>query len=147
MAGRNFGRQAQSRARREAKDHLALSQTEIDAETLYHPPEECDCVVLPQEIYLDATNQMLVVLYLHQQRLVRFFMAWQCRTRDGDWAERYSVCTLHGYLHEHTTGHSQPNDRRDVTPLYSQADVQECHDRAYDLVHTRYQFANGGTYG
>lgn len=147
MAGKNFGRQAQARARRDSKEHLALASAAVDAERLYKPPDECDCDVFPSEVRLDKTNRLHVTLYFHGGRLVRFFMAWQCIDREGQWVERYSVCTMHGNLHEHTTGHQTPNDARTVMWLYSQPDVQDCHDKAYDMVLNRYQFANGGTYG
>lgn len=144
MAGRNFGRQHRARARRDTKDHLALASAEVNAEQLYHPPDESECDVDPSELYLDPLNRLHVTLYWRDGRLVRFFMAWQSREYRGDWDERYSVCTLHGYLHEHTSGHQVANDIRNVAPLYSQADVQDCHDQAYDMVHSRYQFASGG---
>lgn len=142
MAGRNFGRQDRARARREAKEHLALAQAEVDAASTYEPPEDSE--PSPLEYRLDSTNRIHATLYYYERRLVRFFIAWQCLDRAGDWVERYSVCTSHGSLHEHTTGHQRPGDARHIEWLYSQADVQECHDRAYDMVHARYQFANGG---
>lgn len=144
MAGRNLGRHSRAQARRDAKQHLALAQAEIAEEELYHPPAEADCDVDPSELYLDPDNRLHVTLYWCDGRLVRFFMAWQSREHVGEWSERYSVCTKHGMLHEHTTGHQEPNDSRHVLSLYSQADVQDCHDRAYDMVHSRYQFASGG---
>lgn len=147
MAGNNFGKQSKREERRDAKQHLALQSVAIDAEQLYFSPDADDCdSVLSQAYLLDSLNRLHTALYYQDGKLVRFFFAWQCLDRAGDWVERYSVCTMHGYLHEHTTGHQKP-DRRDVKALYSQTDVQDCHDKAYDMVLERFQFASGGPYG
>lgn len=124
-------------ARRSAR--AALASTD-----LYEPPPQGDCDVDTAEYFLSQDHYIHVTLKLHQGRLVGFFIAWMALDRDGEWSERYSVCTAHGYLHEHTTGHHRQDDRVDIQPLRSQVDVQESHDRAYELVHTRYIFAVGG---
>jgi hypothetical protein len=111
---------------------------------LYKPPSEDECFKDENEIYLSKHHQILTVLWFHEGRLVRFFIAWMSRDRDGEWSERYSVCAQHGYFHEHTTGHHRPDDRQDILPLRSQVDVQECHDSGYERVHNRYIFATGG---
>ncbi len=111
---------------------------------LYTPPDDDACEIQEQELWLSAQNRIMLVMVLDNRRLVRFFVAWQTRDRDGDWTEKYSVCTKHGWLHEHTTGHHSPDDRKNRKPLYSQVDVQECYDEAYELVHGRYLETTGG---
>lgn len=70
--------------------------------------------------------------------LVFFAIVWSQRTTFGGWVERYSVDSGHGYYHEHVSGHQEPDDRRDLRPLYSQVDVQECFDPGYDRVQDRH---------
>lgn len=66
--------------------------------------------------------------------LVFFAIIWSRRDTFGNWREQYSCDSGHGYFHEHLWGHQRKNDRRNVRPLYSQVDVQECFDPAYDKV-------------
>ncbi|MFE7067404.1 hypothetical protein [Microbacterium sp. NPDC057658] len=124
-------------ARRAAKE--ALEKRE-----LFEPPPDDLCDIDVSEIYLGEEHQIIVKLGFHEGRLVLFFIAWMARDRDGEWSERYSVCTKHGHLHEHPTGHHRPNDRVDLQPLRSQVDVQESYDKAYERVHSRYIYATGG---
>lgn len=124
----------EKRAEKQALAEFALAAEE----TLYHPPET-DCEKSPDEVYLDEQHHLVVVTYAHLGKLVRFFIALKKTVdHEDDPVEQYSVCTLHGYLHEHTTGHQRPNDRRDIRPLHSQVDVQESFDGAYDMVFDRY---------
>lgn len=111
---------------------------------LYEAPADSECDIETSEIWLNKSHHLRVVYAYQHRRLVRFFIAWMALDRDGEWSERYSVCTRHGHLHEHTTGHHRPDDRRDLRELRSQVDVQECHDEAYEKVHNRYVFATGG---
>lgn len=135
-----------SRDNRIENDRLArrAARQAHEALDLYSPPSEVECDVDRTEIWLSNDHQILTVLHFHERRLVRFFIAWLARDRDGEWSERFSVCAQHGYLHQHTTGHHREDDRVDIRPLRSQVDVQEAHDEAYDLVHNRYIFATGG---
>jgi len=70
--------------------------------------------------------------------VVFFAIIWSKRDSFGGWQEMYSCDSGHGYFHEHVTGHRKQNDRRDVRALYSQVDVQECFDPAYDKVQDRH---------
>lgn len=85
--------------------------------------------------------------FLHfNHTLVFFAVVWSERTAFGRFIERYSVDTGHGHYHEHTSGHQRPNDRRDLRPLLSQVDVQECFDDGYDRVQDRHDhFCRGGS--
>lgn len=136
-----------SRDNRIENDRIArrAARAAPDSVELYEAPPSIDCDVDTAEYFLSKDHYIHVTLRLHEGRLVGFFMAWMARDRDGEWSERYSVCTSHGYLHEHTTGHHRAGDRIDIHPLRSQVDVQEGHDRAYELVHSRYIFAVGGS--
>lgn len=148
MAGRNLGKNAQARSRREAREQRKAMESELNTGQLYHAPPADECDVDPSDAFLDPTNRLHTTYYYYRGRLVRFFMAWQSLERGEEWIERYSVCTKHGYLHEHRTGHQMPDDARNIDPLYSQADVQESHDKAYDMVLNRYQLVSrGGEHG
>lgn len=143
MAGNNIGKHAQATSRREARKQLEEQQALID-ETQLYDPDISNCVLDPSELFLDETNRLHTTYYWEHGKIVRFFFAWQYLERGIEWVERYSVCAQHGYLHEHTHGHQVPDDRVNIAPLYSQTDVQELHDDAYDMVHTRYQMISGG---
>ena len=107
------------------------------SQVLYEPPPPKDCREDSSFFEPSDGHRIISTLVWYRGRLVRFYFAW-CVVKDGDWVERYSVCTRHGWLHEHRTGHRGKYDRRDLEPLYSQVDVQEAHDKAYNLVHNRY---------
>lgn len=76
--------------------------------------------------------------------LVYFAIVWVKKVDLEEWEEQYSCDTGHGHFHEHVTGHRKPNDARNLRPLYSHVDVQECFDRGYDLVHDRHDRNCGG---
>ncbi len=63
-----------------------------------------------------------------------FFAILYNRVEDGRGSELYSVDTGHGHFHEHTHGHRKRNDRRDISPLFAQVNVQECFDTGYSTV-------------
>jgi hypothetical protein len=105
---------------------------EPQPEVYEHPCNEnlCDESRLPVELDIGSRIDQR----FHYQRMRPVFFALVFSVWDGErWVERYSVDTAHGYLHDHPTGH-RTDDRRDIQPLYSQIDVQECYDQAYDLV-------------
>lgn len=134
-----------SRDNRIENDRIARRAARLaaEAEDLYIPPPDSECEVDVAEYPLSKGHKIHVTLVMKDRRLVRFFIAWMALDRDGEWSERYSVCTRHGHLHEHVTGHHRPNDGVNIEPLRSQADVETSHDLAYDRVHNRYIFAVG----
>lgn len=139
MPNRNDRIANDRRARRDARESELL-------ESLWEAPADNECDK-DESIYdLPLRGHRLVVVLVSQHgRLVRFFIAWEAWSEsNGRWEERYSICTRHGYVHEHLTGHRQPNDRRNIAPITAQVDVQESHDNAYEMVHNRYIEATGG---
>jgi len=110
---------------------------------LFHRPEAILCE--KTEVPVDLTkpgHRIVQSLWYFDFRLVYFAILWIELTPNG-WRERYSVDTGHGYFHEHTHGHAKA-DRKDIKPLYTYVDVQECFDEGYDLVHGKYVKQSGG---
>lgn len=85
----------------------------------------CGCRIVSRAVYAE---------YL----LVQFAVIWVHRIDIDEWEEMYSVDTAHGSYHEHVTGHKKKPDARELRPLYTQVDVQECFDAAYDRVLDRH---------
>lgn len=84
-------------------------------------------------IALDKTMFIQQRLSYQQHKLVSFFIG--LFAVDGEVnKELYSVDTHHGWLHAHIYGHQSPQDRRDVRQLFSQQDVEESFEEAYDMV-------------
>lgn len=140
----NLRRMARKQERMQnAKRARAVGRSQREAE-LYETPsgenhrEEtyptdliCGCRIAQRLIYADFA-------------LIYFAIVWVKRVDLDEWQEQYSCDTGHGYFHEHVTGHRKPHDSRNLRPLYSQVDVQECFDRGYDLVHDRHDQNCGG---
>ncbi|MEW1707007.1 hypothetical protein AB0230_07170 [Microbacterium sp. NPDC089190] len=129
--------------RQQAKrDRAALSAT--PEPTLYEHPLDAEEERYPVALMCKCRISQRLLTVDHA--LVYFAIVWSRRNSFGTWTERYSVDTGHGYFHEHTAGHQRPNDRRDIRPLYSQVDVQECFDNGYDRVQSRHDhMCEGGS--
>lgn len=124
----------QDRARNAKRDRGRRG--ELPIEDLYAAPSEVTEDEYP--VALMCGCRIVQRLQFARGTLVFFAIMWIKRDGFGKWEEQHSVDTGHGYFHEHTHGHRRANDRRNVKPLYSQLDVQECFDDGYDLVQNRH---------
>lgn len=128
MASRRDRREQAKRARRKA--------SLVPEAELYRAPEDgtqentvqadlvCGCRIVTRTRYLYASP-------------VYFAILWVRESSSGQWIEQYSCDSGHGHYHEHVHGH-RGKDRRDIMPLHTQVDVQECWDDAYDRVTRRH---------
>ncbi|MFP5290190.1 MAG: hypothetical protein ACLGH5_04260 [Actinomycetes bacterium] len=127
MANRQDRRRNATRARKKVA---------VSLEVYERPADGCEEMRIPVPMpHPRFRITQRLVSYRHQ--LVEFAVIlseWDGR----GWEEVYSVDTCHGYLHEHIHGHRKPNDRRDIKPLFTQVDVQESLDFAYDKVRDHY---------
>ena len=134
MANRNDRRRNAKRARKEPEVEL----------TLYSRPPDGECETSEFPVVLDDSDfQIVMRLVRSKGRLVEFAIIL-CRLAGEEWREIYSVDTMHGQLHEHTTGHQKSHDRQNIKPLFNQVDVQESFDEpSYRMVHERYLTLRG----
>lgn len=98
------------------------------AEQAFFVRPEAGCIESQQEVELDDPEFRLIQrLVAHEMKLVEFALVLS-RLQGGQWVEVYSIDTKHGVLHEHISGHTRKDDRRDLGALYTQVDVQESLD-------------------
>lgn len=127
-------KRARQQAARDANARELYEAPTVGVRTDVYPIDlECRCRIVQRLVVLEA-----------EFKLVEFAIVWTRRASDGDWREVYSCDTKHGSYHEHVTGHQHPNDSRKLSPLYSQVDVQECHDQAYVQVMNNHDKKCGG---
>lgn len=86
----------------------------------------------------DPDAEIHIRMRHHETRLVFFAVVLTLRDEKGEWRESCSVDTDHGALHLHHTGHREPDDSREMRPLYSERDVGESWEVGYGAIHTRY---------
>lgn len=110
----------------------------VDDPDLYEAPAVHPLDVHEQPLQLPCGCRIIQRLQFERKSLVYFAIVWVARSPLGGWQEQYSCDTGHGYFHEHPSGHRTPRDRKDLRPLYTHVDVQECYDEAYDLVQDRH---------
>jgi hypothetical protein len=125
----------QRAAKRAKADASAISVPPL---SLYEPPAAHPLDVHEQPLQLPCGCRIVQRLEFERGVLVRFAIVWATRSALGGWEEQYSCDTGHGYFHEHTHGHQIQKDRRNLRPLHTQVDVQECYDEGYDLVQDRH---------
>ncbi|MDN3309542.1 hypothetical protein QWJ90_01220 [Microbacterium oryzae] len=114
-------------------------------EALYEAPSGFDVEEITIPVDLICGCRIVQRDCYQNHLLVQFAIMWITRDALGRWVEQYSCDSQHGYFHEHLTGHRKNDDRRNISALRSQVDVQECFDRAYDLVHDRHDnYCRGG---
>lgn len=123
-----------------------VKKNEEPAPDLYRRPEDgCDVLEIPVDMP-DQRYRITQRLVSYRHQLVEFAVVLSHWT-GYEWEETYSIDTGHGHLHEHIQGHRQPNDRRDIQPLFLQLDVQESLDPAYDRVRDHYLRLTGESDG
>lgn len=130
---------------RKADDRASKNKTIEPESSLYvHDKNICDCRI--EEIPVTIDQDRLITQVLHfdsRNKLVFFAVVYTKLDSSGRGTELYSVDTGHGHFHEHTTGHRKRNDRKNIAPLYTQVDVQECFDEGYDLVFEKHLAMTG----
>lgn len=116
----------------------------VELELFVHDKNACQCRVEFLSVELEPERQLLQILhYDDRMKLVWFGIFFHKTNGEGRGLELYSVDTGHGHFHEHTTGHRKRNDRKDISPLYSQVHVQECFDTGDDIVMNKYSAMSG----
>lgn len=103
----------------------------VSREDTYPTDLVCGCRIIQRLVYVDFL-------------LVSFAIVWAVRVGEDTWEEEYSCDSGHGHFHQHIFGHKKPNDARNIMPLYSQADVEQCFDKGYDLVEAHHEKHCGG---
>lgn len=110
---------------------------ELPLDALYVAPPGLD----EHEYFIELDDPDFQVIqrfvYDEERRVVEFALIL-VKMGYSRFREIYSIDTEHGYLHEHIYGHSRPDDRRDIKPLFSQGDVAGSFDDAYSRVLKHY---------
>lgn len=107
---------------------------------LYSPPAPDDesCIPIP----LSKTEFIEQRISYKKGKMTSFFIGYFRVEADRN-LEIYSVDTHHGVLHAHIHGHRKPNDKKEIRKLYSQQDVGESFEEAYNLVLKKYNLMRG----
>lgn len=132
------------RARQHKRDRAERTRLDAPETQLYvHDKTRCACRVvdIPVELTLDKTVRQ--VLHYDDRNKLVWFAVLYVRMEDARGTELYSVDTGHGHFHEHLHGHRKRDDRRNISPLYSQVHVQECFDTGYDTVLNKHLSMSG----
>lgn len=92
---------------------------------------------------MEPGKEIHQALHYDERRKLVWFAVLLNHMHDGRGKEIYSVDTSHGHFHEHPTGHKKRDDRKNISPLYSQVHVQESYDTGYDYVERKYVAMSG----